>query len=324
MKTHLIKPICAVGWRLPLGRLVAPRRPVVLMYHGIPRRDAAEVDARALEVQMEFLKRHFEVVSPRDFFQKRAAAAPVRVAITFDDGYRNVAEVAAPVLQRLGIPALFFVCTRPSAPGKYLWFAYFEALRRHFSGTALRFRGQVWDLSEPNRRDTIQRLREYVLALRPHPAAMYEAIEKELPPIEEFVSPADLQDRYAGMTEAQIRTLAADPLFAFGVHTVDHPMLTFCSPDEMVRQIQENKSWIERVSGRPCEAIAYPRGDYNAEVVDACVRLGLKVGYAVTPTRKVSPPFEVPRIGIYRPSLDIVGFKVIYGQTLRALGVPLG
>jgi len=321
---RLMALICAAGWRFPLSRLVAPRHPVVLMYHGIPRQAAAAVDARALEAQLEFLKRHFEIVAPRDFFLKRSAATPVRVAITFDDGYRNVVEAAVPVLRRLGIPAIFFVCTRPSAPGKYLWFTYFDAIRRHFRGTTLNFRGQVWDMSRPNREDTIYRLKEYVLALRPHPAATYKVIDKELPHIEEFVSPVDIQDYYAGMTKDQIRTLSADPLFEFGVHTVDHPMLTYCSPDEVVRQVRENKAWIERLSGRPCEAIAYPAGDYNAEVVAACERLGLKVGYAVRSKRKVSPPFEVPRIGIYRPSLDIVGFKVIYGQTLRALGVPLG
>jgi peptidoglycan/xylan/chitin deacetylase (PgdA/CDA1 family) len=44
-------------------------------------------------------------------------------AVTFDDGYRDVAENAEPVLRRLGIPATVFVTSGvPSGEARYFWY----------------------------------------------------------------------------------------------------------------------------------------------------------------------------------------------------------
>ena len=102
---------------------------------------------------------------------------------------------------------------------------------------------------------------------------MYEAIEEELPRLEDFVSRQKLADCYAGMTAEQVDELSRDPLFSIGVHTVDHPFLSKCRAEEARRQILDNKKWIEKVSDKPCDSIAYPSGDYNAEVWRSAVSL---------------------------------------------------
>ena len=56
-----------------------------------------------------------ERYSRRDSWQRRL---PERsLVVTFDDGLREQYEHAVPVLRRLGIPALFFVNTRPIETG---------------------------------------------------------------------------------------------------------------------------------------------------------------------------------------------------------------
>jgi peptidoglycan/xylan/chitin deacetylase (PgdA/CDA1 family) len=245
------------------------------------------------------------------------------VLLTFDDGFRNNAEVVAPILRRHGVPAVFFVSSRHAMPGKYLWFTYLENLAKHFKGAGFVFRDRFMDMSPGRREATVSELRETLLRLEPHPGAMYRAIEEELPPIESFLSESDLLDRCAGMSAEQVGELARDPLFSIGVHTVDHPFLTRCEGDEVERQIAGNKAWLERASKRECDAIAYPLGDYDAEVLQRCRKLGLTRGYAVTPQLKKDPLFELPRVGIYRPSLDYVGFKVQHGNLIRALGLEI-
>ena len=62
--------------------------------------------------QMAYLARRREVVSLDDLVAGRGRGGKPAVAITFDDGYRNVLTTALPVLRRHGFPATVFVPTR--------------------------------------------------------------------------------------------------------------------------------------------------------------------------------------------------------------------
>jgi peptidoglycan/xylan/chitin deacetylase (PgdA/CDA1 family) len=313
-----------MAWDIPFAHLVAPRTSIVLLYHGVPARGAAGLNGEVFERHVLFLKRHFTLVSLQDAEQTPEGSDACRVALTFDDGFRNNAEVIAPILRKYQVPALFFVSSRHAVLGKYLWFSYLWAVEEHFRSAGFSFRGTFFDMSAVARQASVRRLREILLNLVPHPAAMYEAIEEELPRLEDFVSKHELTDRYAGMTVEQIAELSADPLFSIGAHTVDHPFLTKCEPAEASRQIQNNRTWIEATCGRSCESIAYPGGDYNAELVGECQRVGFSRGYAVSAPRNRVSRLEIPRIGIYSSSTDVLGFKVQWGSVLRNLRIPIG
>lgn len=319
------KWLLTMGWRLPLLRTLSSRQPVILMYHGIPAYgDGSYVDGKIFEQHLNFLKKHFDLVSLDDLGTRRGTFERIRIALTFDDGFRNNAEVAAPILRKHQVPARFFICTRHASPGKYLWFSYLSALEKHFRWKQFNFRDQAFDMGSDQRRQSVRRLSEILLSLTPHPLAMYQAIDEELPPLEEFVESDDIADCYAGMTTEHIGALVADPLFSFGIHTLDHPFLTKCTHDEARRQMQENKTWIEQMSQQPCETIAYPSGDYHADTVQQCQNLGLLQGYAVIPQQKSNSQLEIPRMGIYSPSLDILGFKVQWSTLMRTLQIKVG
>lgn len=307
------------SWRFPFAQALASRRAVVCLYHSVPREEGA-----VLEQHVLFLKRHFDLVSPADLEETRSRSQKIRVLLTFDDGFRNHAEVVAPILRRLNVPAIFFVPSRHTVPDQYLWFTYLLAFERHFTGSKVVFCGESLGMGAGQRHETMERLSRRLLSSTPHPRSMYDVIEKELPPLERFVPKAVLMDEYSGMTEEQIGELASDRLFVIGSHTVDHPFLARCSPDEASRQIRENKSWLERITGRPCDTIAYPSGDYNAEVLDACRKSGFNRGYATNPLFRRDKQFEIPRMGIYSSAVEDLGFKIQWGNLMRAVGMKVG
>ena len=308
----------ALGSHFPFTRLLAPLNPVVLMYHGIPRQsEGSAVDADSFERHICFLKRNFVLVSVDDLGARRRIGGRVRVMLTFDDGFRNNAEVAAPILRRHNVPACFFISSRHAYPRKYLWFTYLRMLEKHFKGNGFMFDGEFMDMSVPRQRLTIDRLTTLLVGLRPHPERMYQVIEEELPRPEDFVSSSDLTDHYAGMTAEQIEELSTNPLFSIGVHTLDHPFLTKCDWAEASRQIVGNKTWLENVIRRPCDAIAYPLADYDAEIVKLCRSVGFCRGYSVNRNIHCDLELERPRVGIYHPSLNELGFKVRWGNLLR-------
>jgi peptidoglycan/xylan/chitin deacetylase (PgdA/CDA1 family) len=102
---------------LPWSTLASAARPGVrvLMYHRVfPRADYDQltVTPERFAEQMQWLSQHFEVVSLSDAVSGLGQGnGRQRVAITFDDGYRDNLQHALPVLQRLRLPATIFITT---------------------------------------------------------------------------------------------------------------------------------------------------------------------------------------------------------------------
>jgi peptidoglycan/xylan/chitin deacetylase (PgdA/CDA1 family) len=101
-----------------LDALLLKKDAVVVSFHrvrdGADASDGLTVDRRTFERYCRFFRRHFRVVSLADLVDGlEAERCPRReLVITFDDGYLDNFENAAPVLEKLSLPATFFVITR--------------------------------------------------------------------------------------------------------------------------------------------------------------------------------------------------------------------
>ena len=102
---------------------------LAVMYHYVAEeaphapRAIFPVTTAQLAGQLEALGRAFEFVSRDDLLRAvdAEAALPARAClVTFDDGLRCQAELALPVLDRLGVPGLFFVSGMPLAEERVL------------------------------------------------------------------------------------------------------------------------------------------------------------------------------------------------------------
>lgn len=97
-------------WRM----LVARHGVRILAYHGIetPPSSPFSVTVENFEAQMAFLATQFNVVElatiPRWRRGEYQSDKPM-VALTFDDGFTNNLQFAAPILQRYRLPATFFI-----------------------------------------------------------------------------------------------------------------------------------------------------------------------------------------------------------------------
>jgi len=90
---------------------------VVVTFHRVRDTEVTEgltVGVDLFEAYCRFFKRYFNVVSLGNLVGKLESGATLNreLAITFDDGYRDNFEHAAPVLETLGLPATFFVVTQ--------------------------------------------------------------------------------------------------------------------------------------------------------------------------------------------------------------------
>ena len=90
---------------------------VVVSFHRVD--DTEDADGLTIGVEMferycRFFGRHFRVTALGDLVERLERGLPVdrRLVITFDDGYLDNFAHAAPVLERLGLPATFFVVSQ--------------------------------------------------------------------------------------------------------------------------------------------------------------------------------------------------------------------
>lgn len=89
----------------------------IIMYHSVNPHAAAQnrlsVSVRSFERQMRFLKTHRYNVLPLEdlaaLIRDRKRIPPKTIAITFDDGYRDVYLYAFPVLKKYNLPATLFL-----------------------------------------------------------------------------------------------------------------------------------------------------------------------------------------------------------------------
>lgn len=61
-------------------------------------------------------------------------------------------------------------------------------------------------------------------------------------------------------------------LISFQSHTVTHPYLTRLSAEEQEHELAESKKTIETITGDRVDALAYPIGDHNGQVIEIARR----------------------------------------------------
>ena len=97
------------------GRRLSDRA-VIVLYHRVTDQAAGNPLActpEAFERHCAFYRRHFRVVGLGELVDELNSGGDPggRLAITFDDGYRDNYTVARPILERHGLPACFFLAT---------------------------------------------------------------------------------------------------------------------------------------------------------------------------------------------------------------------
>ena len=99
------------------------------------------------------------------------------------------------------------------------------------------------------------------------------------------------------MTAAELRVLAANPLFEIGGHTATHPSLPKLDPVEQRQEIVSNARFLEATLGTPIRSFSYPFGDWERITRDIVIAAGFECALTAK-HRRVQPgdnQFELPR-----------------------------
>lgn len=234
-----------------LGRTGSRLR--IMMFHGV---GVPDYPARNFARQIEALSNRYQIVGIDRALQAlhsdRRPARPLMV-LTFDDGLRNNHRVAYPLLARLRLPAVFYVCPALIDAGCWLW--NHEARERLLSMSpdaraqlARNLRAPAADadgivewmkrLPEEHCREVQQRIRIETRSFEPTAAQ---------------------RERFDLMSWTELGDL--DPeIVTVGSHTLNHPILTGLSPAQLRLEVRDSRRYLEERLARPVSHFCYPNG----------------------------------------------------------------
>jgi len=299
-----------------------PPAAIILAYHSVrdePERESnwiAPGITHATKVftrHMELVAREFHPVTLEDIllFVKGGKILPPRaVAVTFDDGYLDNLEVAAPVLSRFGISAAFYLTVgmigQPEAP-------WFSRVRHAFMTTSC----TKWnsslarisrDISSPPARDAAL-LAAYDICAPLVDQAQEEAvrnIENELQ-VRRVVPEHRLM-----MTWDEAKALRRAGHIV-GSHTLTHPNVAHVA-DSGAQQAElvESKSRMEKNLGEPVVHFSYPHPALNPQWNEQTLKITREAGYSTALTTTKAPvavgtnPLLLTRLNAPRPEHEFL------------------
>lgn len=259
-----------------LKRRYRPRRTLTILgYHQIHTPGFLQelmgwkMTPEKFRLQMEYIARHYRVIDSKELEGAMRGHWPLpenALAITFDDGYRDVYDVALPVLKKLGLQAVVFLTTGALDDSRSIWtnvlYYYFYLTRKsqyHMTfpdGTSI---GGRWTNAQ-EKRECILRLNRQMKSIldRDRPKAM-SVLATSL----EVGHGEDPLPDLPMMSWEHVRSLRDSGVFTIGAHTVSHPILSRCEPDVQKSEMETSKRRIEAETGIPCRFFAYPNGQYT-------------------------------------------------------------
>jgi len=180
--------------------------------------------------------------------------------LTFDDGFRNNLTVAAPLMERHGIPGVFYVT---SGFVEHNWASWIDLVEDAVEKTRRRALRLPWSNEEwplDTRAAQIALLDEVRRVGKTHadldPYSIADQIRHDCG-VGEFDPHPELDQK---LSWAEVRSLARGAGFTVGGHSHSHPILTHLSPDELDWELDTSMNLLSQALGGPIRHYSYPEG----------------------------------------------------------------
>jgi peptidoglycan/xylan/chitin deacetylase (PgdA/CDA1 family) len=234
-------------------------------------------------MQMEYVARNYSLVTLDDlllFLKEQKEIPPNSVAVTFDDGYADNVEIAAPVLNRFGIRAAFYVTVDCIETGMPPWPA---RLRYAFATTTKATWSDPGGCLRPLQ-GSAQPQTAFLLACEKCACLAGESQQKAIRAIEHDLEVEPLTSKHIPMlTWDQVRRLSRYGHTA-GSHTLTHPNLAHVQDSELSRELMGSKSKLEKELSAPVVHFSYPSPALEPHWTERTVEMTRKVGYLTAVT----------------------------------------
>lgn len=256
-----------------------------------------EPDVESFEWMIRFIADTYSVLPFGDAVGRlrRGMLSSPTACITFDDGYRDNATIALPILQRYKLSATFFIATSFLDGGRMWNDDVIEALRVVQNGQ-LNWEefglGHYSIISSEDRilcKDSVLKQLKY-----------FEHSERAQV-AREISRRAGVPDTSALMMDREDVRFLRRTGMEIGAHTHSHPILSNMMDDDAELEIAQGKAELEAILGESVVSFAYPNGNTGRDLTKRDVGIVERLGFqaaAITDWGAANAntnPFLIPR-----------------------------
>jgi peptidoglycan/xylan/chitin deacetylase (PgdA/CDA1 family) len=291
--------------RIPRLRRSASSKFGILCYHRVGTEGVpvfSRLEPGVFEKQMRYLKKHYRIVSLGRLCRELKDGGKVRptLAITFDDGYRDLYTHAFPVLQKYEIPATIYLIGKCMETGEAPWYDRIFVALESAPDPILEVElsePRKFSLTDPATRAAVAW--QIVCYLRSIPDTQRRqwcaSFEQRMP-----VPSAEVQGRMLNWD--QVRAMRKGGVF-FGAHTMTHPSVSRLESDALQNEILQSKELLEEGLQTSFEDFAYPFGkpsDCSMAAENLLSRSGYRSAVTTTASRNTvgMNPYSLRRMQI--------------------------
>ncbi len=320
-REYLARALDQLGLVNLLERVAAATVPmlVVLTYHRIAERDTdpfydpvISATPSSFRAQMEWLHKRMRTLTLLELETRIRTGGPWNepaAFVTFDDGYRDNFDTAAPILNELNIPATFFIPTEFLQSPELPWWDHVAYVIKKTPTRRLLLNRGPGDLKSPLAIDleTTSRPLAIVTIIR---AILDEKIAdlpwflEHLAVQAEVTVESDLgQSLFMSWEQMQQLTDTAGRL-TIGSHTHSHLDLSKLDAQSLKRELVLSKQILQERLGQEVFALAYPfgwSGTFNQVTKKSAMEAGYRLAFASRTGVSRSgmlDPFEIRRLGV--------------------------
>jgi peptidoglycan/xylan/chitin deacetylase (PgdA/CDA1 family) len=293
------------------------RRLLVLAWHNVdptwcfpaPR----GTGARGLERQLAFLARRCTVVPLADGLRTLDQDDPLpprAVALTFDDGYRDQLELAAPMLARLGLPATFFLVPGLLDGMARPWWELLAWVLTRSTRDSVAWEGRTLGLGDDG-----QRRRALATVLEALKRRDQLARDAALDELAERCAPDGKLEEHASFLDWHGARQLVRRGFTVASHSLHHAILAEEPAPAQERDLTLSRRRLEEELEVPVELLAYPNGklpDYTQATVAAA--RGAGYSHALTTVegwnQPTTAPYEIRRF-VQQPERGVPGLALV-------------
>lgn len=317
MGKNWIKKVVLASGAMKVAAKLKGSGAAILMYHAVmddPGRESQTLggiihSSAVFAGQMELLAREYVPISLDEVLGALSDGRELRprsVVVTFDDGYTDNHEVAMPILNRVGVPATFYVTVDCVETGGLPWpsrlrYAFYTTNKISWHDS----NNSTWPLGDWGQRD-----QAFLKASDQCAQLAGSAQEEFIRQIETCLQAGPPQPpQRLMMTWEQVRDLVKNGHIV-GSHTLTHPNMAYVDTSAATTELTESKRRIEENLGTPISHFSYPCPALSPHWSQATRKMSEEAGYRTAVTTVgglVKPDDDLLSLRRIRPSKEVEG-----------------